>query len=328
MLGIAATEYNCIIKIKTNAKDLLKLAIPGLAILGCIAGIASVVPTTQLTSVLLAAQSAKETDKPWKGRTMSWSPPLVDAPLGAGVSPASCDLPDILRLAGARANDLYTNLQSFAAQERIEYGSFDHTGYPLDARHGTFDYVVLFEQGAKGTNVQESRQPMDKSVLLPMFSSEIGLPGMALLFLPELQDEYKMSCEGTTDWHGKTTKVIHFVHRRDKPNHTLSYRDRGGVAHAANLKGRAWIAADSGEVLHMEFSLLQGMTEVKLVEWYLSINYAPVEFQKQSVRMVLPQTVDAYYNFNDHRTIVYHAFSDFKLFSIQTDQKPLSPKTQ
>jgi hypothetical protein len=284
--------------------------------------VATVVFAVRLTTSLLAAQSAKEA----KTRAMNWSPPLVDGPLGAGISAGSCDLPDVLRLAGARANDLFTNLQSFSAQEGIQYGSFDHTGYPLDARQGTFDYIVLFEQGAKGTNVQESRQPIDKSVLLPMFSSEVGLPAMALMFLPELQDEYKMSCEGTFEWHGKSTKVIHFIHRRDKPNHTLSYRDRSGVAHPANLKGRAWIAADSGEVLHLEFNLLQGMPEVKLVEWYLSINYAPVEFQKQSVRMVLPQTVDAYYNFNDHRTIVYHAFSDFKLFSIQTDQKPLSPK--
>src|SRR3979409_22608 len=36
--------------------------------------------------------------------------------------------------------------------------------------------------------------------------------------------------------------------------------------------------------------------------------------------MLLLQTVDAYCDFEDHRTIVYHTFSDFMLFSLQTGQ--------
>ena len=32
------------------------------------------------------------------------------------------------------------------------------------------------------------------------------------------------------------------------------------------------------------------------------------------------QTVDAYCDFEDHRTIVYHTFTDFMLFSVDTGQ--------
>jgi hypothetical protein len=33
--------------------------------------------------------------------------------------------------------------------------------------------------------------------------------------------------------------------------------------------------------------------------WYLSINYLPVEFHNRNVCMLLPQTVDALYDFED-----------------------------
>jgi len=87
----------------------------------------------------------------------------------------------------------------------------------------------------------------------------------------------------------------------------------------AKLKGRAWIAVDSGEVLHLESSLTDEMPKVRVRHWYLSIDYAPVQFHTQNVRMLLPQIVDAYCDFEDHRTIVYHAFSNFKLFSVHSD---------
>jgi hypothetical protein len=129
-----------------------------------------------------------------------------------------------------------------------------------------------------------------------------------------------MSCEGTSEWNGQRTLVVHFIPHKDKPGRTLSFRDSKGKIYAARLKGRAWIAADSGEVMHMETSLMEEIPGTKVRHWYMSISYAPVEFHAQNVRMLLPQTVDAYCDFEDHRTIVYHTFTDFMLFSVDTGQ--------
>lgn len=279
-----------------------------------------------MTSGVLAAQVPEDSDKRLKNRSLQWVPPQVDRPLGSRVSSPPCILSDVLQQAGARANELFTSLESFSAQERIEYQSSDHMGYLQDARTGTFDYVVLFNLTLAGTTVDESRHPNHGSPLLAAFTQEIGLPEMALMFLPEMRDEYEMSCEGAVEWSGKRTLVVHFVHRKDKPSHTLSFRNSAGAVYPAKLKGRAWIAADSGEVVHMELSLMEEIPKVKVRRWYLSINYAPVQFRTQNVRMLLPQTVDAFCDFEDHRTIVYHTFSDFLLFSVQTDQKTEKPK--
>lgn len=266
------------------------------------------------------AADTKGSDKKLTNRALNWAPPIVDAPFHPGASSTPCVLSDILEQAGARAGELYTSLQSFSAQERIEYQASDHMGYLQDARTGDFDYVVIFQTTPSGTTVQESRQPKRGSRLLTAFTQDIGLPEMALMFLPEIQDDYEMNCEGTAEWNGQRTHVIHFVNRKDKPGHTLSFRDSKGKISPARLRGRAWIAADSGEVLHMETSLMEEIPGTKVRHWYLSISYAPVLFHTQNVRMLLPQTVDAYCDFEDHRTIAYHTFTEFMLFSVHTDQ--------
>jgi len=223
-------------------------------------------PTNPANSVVA---DTKGSDNKSSNRGLNWTPPLVDAPFHSGVSSTPCVLSDILQQAGARAGELYTSLQSFSAQERIEDQASDHMGYLQDARTGNFDYVVIFQQTPGGTTVQESRQPKRGSRLLTAFTQDIGLPEMALMFLPELQDDYEISCEGTTEWNGQRTLVVHFIPHKDKPGRTLSFRDSKGKTYPARLKGRAWIAADSGEVLHMETSLMEEIPGTKVRHWYM-----------------------------------------------------------
>jgi hypothetical protein len=132
-----------------------------------------------------------------------------------------------------------------------------------------------------------------------------------------------MRCEGAAEWNGRTTWVVRFQQRKDRPGHTASFTAKG-VAYPARLKGRAWIAqestGDSGEIVHLETSLMEPVPAANVRSMFLSIDYAPVQFRTQNVKVWLPQAVDAYGDFGDHRTIVYHTFSNFLLFSIQTDQ--------
>ena len=76
-------------------------------------------------------------------------------------------------------------------------------GYLQDSRTGMFDYVVLFEQTGAGTTVRESRQPKRGSRLLTAFTQDVGLPEMALMFLPEMQGDYEITCEGAAEWNGQ-----------------------------------------------------------------------------------------------------------------------------
>jgi hypothetical protein len=224
------------------------------------------------------------------------------------------------------ANNLYDNLQSFTAQEDVEYESQYHSGIVQDSRKGTFNYIVTFQQSPAGTSMQENRQPMHGSHSIGDSTEDVGLPEMVLMFLPEIQTDYEMTCEATVDWNGRRANVVHFASRKDKTSRTLSFRSKGGKQYPARIKGRAWIAADSGEVVHFEAALMGEVPQVTVHEWYIVIDYAPVQFQSQNVRMLLPQSVDAYCDFGDHRTISYHTFTNFLLFSVQTGQSIDNPK--
>jgi hypothetical protein len=270
---------------------------------------------------------ATPADKPPKGRTLHWSPPLVDSKLRSRLSSPSCNLSDALERAGARANELVTNLQNFTAEEKVEYQSFDRLGYMQDHGSDGFHYVVDVQQGLGAMTLLESRIPTHGSRLSAPAAQDVGLPEIALMFLPEMQADYEMTCEGTTMWGGQVTWVIHFQQRKDKPGRTLAFRGANAV-YPAKLKGRVWVSSESGELTHIETALMEEIPLAKVRRWYLSLDYAPIQFRTRKVKISLPQTVDAYCEFEDHRTIVYHTFTNFMLFSVQTDEGAADEKKQ
>jgi VWFA-related protein len=275
------------------------------------------------------ARKAKDAKKKEKSKPLFWYPPDVDAPLRSRIVSPPCVLSEVLEKAGARADQLVTNLQNFTAEEKIEYRVLGSSGVLLDGGKGTFDYTVDFEQRQEGHAVRESRTPERGSHDLPAISQDVGLPEMALIFLPNFQSDYEMNCEGATEWSGEAAWVLHFQQRKDRPNHTASF-SVGGVAYPAALKGRAWIARDSsqdsGEVLHLETSLMEAIPAANVRHMYLSIDYAPVQFRTENARVWLPQAVAAYHDFGDYRAMINYSFTNFLLFSVRTDQSIEKPK--
>jgi len=79
-------------------------------------------------------------------------------------------------------------------------------------------------------------------------------------------------------------------------------------------------------VVRMETSLMEELPVASVRHGYLSVDYAPVQFRARNVRIWLLQAADAYCNFDDHRAIVYHTFTNFMLFSVQTDQRTEKPQ--
>ena len=278
----------------------------------------------QVAPPMLAAPPSRDIEKKLKNRGLQWSPPALDSPIHSLESSTLCDIANVLEQAGARESEQATNLQNFTAQEKIEYQTSSRRGI-LSLGSETFDYIIVLQRSPQGLVFQEKRNPRHGSSLSPAANQDMGLPEMALIFLPNMRDDYEMSCEGAVEWSGQLTWVVRFQQRKDKPSRTFSFRGDNAV-YPAKLKGRAWIASDSGVVVHMETELMEGVPAVKVRNSYLSIDYSPVQFQSQPLRIWLPKMVDGYWDFGDHRIIVYHTFTDFLLFSVQTDQKIEKPK--
>jgi hypothetical protein len=265
------------------------------------------------------APAAKTKEKKTKRRPMVWAPPNVDAVVRGLANDPACRVSEVLERAGARVTDMVANLQNFTASEKIEYELLDNNGALQDSGDGTFDYLVAFDTTAR-LSVQETRTPSRDSYAFPASSEDKGLPEMALIFLPRLQRDYEMTCEGMAMYNGRAAWVVAFHQRADKPAETLSFSSPTNSIYQARLKGRAWIAEDSGEVMHLETSLMEAIPMMQVRDWTISIDYAPVKFHTQDVTIWLPQKVDGYCQLDTKRRIVYHDFSDFQLFSVQTKQ--------
>ncbi|MFZ0640421.1 MAG: hypothetical protein WA020_03180 [Candidatus Acidiferrales bacterium] len=269
-----------------------------------------------------AAQQAKDAAKKIKDRPIQWDPPNINGRLRSVSASPPCNVTDVLKQAGARAQELADNVPNFTADERIQYRALDLMGSVVDAASGTFEYLALFVPEGGGWTVQETRTPLAGTHTFPASAQDIGLPELAFIFLPRYQGDYEMACEGAAPWNGQAAWVIHFQQRPDKPAEMIRV---AGTKYSLKLKGRAWLAADSGEVLHLESGILEPIPSRGMRNWWISIDYGPVQFPRQNARMWLPQTVDAYAEFDTVRTIIYHTFADFMMFSVHTRQEVQKP---
>lgn len=274
--------------------------------------------------VLLAASVLTAQKTP----ALRWDPPKVDAPVPSLSSKPPCSLADVLKQAGARAEELIAHLQNFDAHEQIRYERTDEIGMPEEFADAKFDYVVDFGGNSDVPVVHETR-----TLLTGAGDAQIraivdrGLPALALIFYPTLQSDYDMRCEGSTQWDKRSAWVIHFRQIKGRRPRTFGIRTTTTVF-PLGLKGRAWIAADSGNVMHVETNLVDGIVTIGLQGNAVSVEYAPVKFLSQNVEVWLPQSAVAYYDYGERRMIVGHTFTEFQLFSVQTQQVIEKPKIQ
>lgn len=280
-----------------------------------------------LTILLLPINAAADQPRPQssshetKPKSLVWDPPKLDAKLTSSAGSASCDLDKILALSAARATELVDNLQNFTAREQIDFRTYGPGGFGDNRGSGSaaFDYTATIVKRDPSFSVQESRKAKQTAIDFPLSHQDIGLPEMALIFFPGLRTSYDMKCESATNWNGQAAWVVSFRQRKDRPDLTAAfYTDQH--SYPAPLRGRAWIAQDTGVVLHMQIALMHEIAAVDVREWYLSIDYAPVRFRSKDVTVWLPQSAHTWAAFDLNRVVVSHDFSNFFLFSVQTNQ--------
>ena len=261
------------------------------------------------------------------GPALDWDPPEVDAPVPSISAAQACALPDVLKQAGERAEELIHHLENFDAQEQISFEQTDSQGIIEKSLAAKFDYLVDFGEHS-GHKLHETRTLVagtgDRELSAHV---DMGLPAFAMIFHPALQSDYEMRCEGLSQWNNQPAWVVYFEQRKGKRPRTVSMGTAMNV-YPLSLKGRAWIAADSGQIRHLETNLLEGIVVLQLRANAVSVDYAPVKFKSQNAEVWLPQSAVVYTEYYERRTIIKHTFSDFQLFSVRTQQVIQRPNQQ
>ncbi len=283
-------------------------------------------------------------EKEEKAPGLRWDPPRVDAPIASLSTTPACSLPEVLNQAGEHAEELVDHLQNFIAHEQVRYDStyvpessngFVGTGKirPGENSGGEsltakFDYVVDFGGKSGQFQVHEFRKPLpgaNNEYLRAILDK--GLPALALIFRPAMQSDYEMRCEGSVQWDNQPAWVVDFQQKKGKRPRTVQM-GTGTKAYPLRIKGRAWIAANSGQVMHLETNLVSPVPQIELEEYAFSVDYAPVKFQSKNVEIWLPQFAVAYRHNPERHMITEHSFSDFQLFSVQTQETIQQPSEQ
>jgi Flp pilus assembly protein TadD len=255
-----------------------------------------------------------------------WTPPDIDEFVPSVEAGVACPLPQVVSGAGRRMKELVENLQKFDATEHVEHFNVDADGSRGRPETRTFDYVVTVALAGMGVfRLTEYRNgSLDPSQFPAQIATE-GLPAMALIFHPSQVSDFNLTCEGLGQWHGRPAWQVHFSQRPDRPNRIHAYVI-GRNYYPIPLKGRVWIDAATYQVLRFESELMKSVPEIELTQEYLTIDYAPVQFQTGKQEVWLPLDAEVYSERGKHRFYRRHTFTNFKLFEVESAQQIQAPK--
>ncbi len=251
---------------------------------------------------------------------VAWIPSDIDRSKPPVVTGLTCPADQVLAEAGNRVEELISNVEKISAIESIMYERFDGAGNASNSETRKFDYAAMVSQQPNVVLVDEYRSQRYDQAVVPDRIADNGFAVLALVFHPSMRDAFRMSCEGLGEWHGRPAWLVRFQQRDDKPNHMQAYL-LGDVAYPVSLKGRAWVSADTFQLLRIESDMVKPMPQIELLAEHIVTEYSPVPFRKVGQEFWLPQSAEVYMYFRLQRYYHKHSFDKYMLFSVDAQDK-------
>jgi tetratricopeptide (TPR) repeat protein len=256
----------------------------------------------------------------------TWGPPNVDDAKPVIALGAACPADFVIDEAGKRVKELVENLARFDATEDVLHETLDELGKPVTKETRKFDYQVSISEPQQGQlKVDEYRNGLTDHGDFPAHIATKGLPSLAFDFHPDMRDSFDLVCEGLGSWDGQATWLVHFRQRSDKPSRLQSFQFDDGTVRV-DLKGRAWIAASTYQIIRLEADLVNSERRIQLLTEHQIVEYGPVEFKNRNMQLWLPTRADLYMDFRHQRFHRRHSFGHYMLFSVGSTQKISQPK--
>src|SRR5882762_5513860 len=218
------------------------------------------------------------------------------------------------------------DMDRFTATEVLVHQEVDHSGRLGRAVTVKFEYLVSISEERDGwLGVDELRNRSHTLDSFPSHLATTGTPSLVLIFHPRYTSDFRTRCEGLGEWHGQPAWQVRFEQRADRPNHICSFIVNGAM-YRVNLRGRAWILADSFQVARLETDIEESVPKIRLRLNHESIEYRPVSSPTRNLQLWLPSSTELYLDFRGHRFYRKHSFTDFKIFSVDMQYQMSGPK--
>lgn len=255
----------------------------------------------------------------------AWPPPDVDKSVPAVLPDAQCSLSDVLGKAGSRIQELTRNMDRFTATEIVRHQRVDRAGRLRPPEIRTFDYIVSMASKPSGLiNVEEYRKSRGSLDQFPDGIATLGTPSLVLIFHPHYVKSFRMICEGLGQWQGRPAWQVRFEESHN--NNPMSTLEIGGRAFGMRLRGRAWILADSYQVVRLETDLADQIPQIRLRLQHQDVEYRPVPLPQSKRELWLPSRTELYMDFLGRRFYRQHNFTNVQFFSVKVQQTIAPPK--
>jgi tetratricopeptide (TPR) repeat protein len=255
-----------------------------------------------------------------------WMPPDIDESMPAVEPGVACPLRQIQEEAGKRVRDFIDDVNRISATESLDNEVIDRLGFPTRHDSRNFSYVASVQEIRPGMyDVEEYRNGSTGLEVFPEHLATIGLTSLVMIFHPTYREDYEVTCEGLSRWHGGLAWQVHFRQRPDKPARLREYRI-GGQIFPVSLRGRAWVAADTFQVVSLETDIVAPIPAIRLKAEHTSIEYMPVKFRAHNLELWLPESAELFFDYGGRRMHRRHHFRDYMLFSVDEKQKISTPK--
>ncbi len=257
---------------------------------------------------------------------LRWTPPNVDDMVPPVEATVSCPLTQMLQQTGKRVLELTENLDRFSATEQLKHETLNEFGLATRTEQLKFNYlVVVREVKPEVYDVSEFRDGSNSLDVFPEHVATLGTVALVFVFHPNYAGDFDFRCEGQAHVNGQLAWQIHFQQRSGVPSRLRSYR-LGNKYERVGLKGRAWIAADSWQILRMESDLVNQVPQLRLNAEHQDITYGPVPLKQRNLVLWLPQSAEIYLDFDAHRIHRRQELSNFIFFLIDDQPSAKPPK--
>jgi len=252
----------------------------------------------------------------------------VDESMPQVESVAGCPLENVQEEAGKRVSEFVDAVNRIAATESLENEIIDHSGLPVRRVSRNYSYVASVQQVRPGMYIMEEyRNGMMDLDLFPERIATLGLTALVMAFHPVYRDDYDVTCEGLSRWHGGLAWQVHFRQKADKPARLRSYRVNA-LSFPVALRGRAWIAADSFQIVSLETDIVSPIPQIQLKAEHISVEYMPVKFVSHHAQLWLPESAEIFFDYGHRRMHRRHHFRNYMLFAVDERQQISTPKVE
>jgi tetratricopeptide (TPR) repeat protein len=239
-------------------------------------------------------------------------------------------LEGILSEVGKNVAKLFSDLLNISAVENVQLDKLDREGKVSLSRRFEYLYLCMgaiekripsFDEYRTDSQGHETSQlGLDEGYMLTA-----GFISAPLIFLPTQQKGSSFRLLGHQKLRGRDTVLIAFAQIPARSRIYGSFKI-GENTETTYKQGLAWIVSENYQIVRLASDLLKPLPRIRLDTLKTQIDFDEVRFNQEAGKFWLPLNVIVTVQWSGKVLRNRHAYSDFKLFSVQASQKVEKPK--